>query len=103
MKWMKIYKRLCLLFAAIFLVFITGSLTAFAVYADGGTQVIAHIETSEPSTASDGSGEDDGGSILTGEDASVYVLVSSVLLVASVFVICVCMKIDRSNISHSSE
>ncbi|MDO5124326.1 MAG: hypothetical protein Q4D44_06650 [Eubacteriales bacterium] len=100
---MKICKRLCLLFAAIFLVFITGSLTAFAVYADGGTQVIAHIETSESSTATDSSGEDDGGSILTGEDASVYVFVSSVLLVASVFVIYVCMKIDRSNSSPSNE
>lgn len=84
----------------------TTSLTAFAVNNEGSMEVTARIETAPAETTqptTDGSSaEQDGSSVLTGETASVCVVLSSLLLIASVLVIYVCMKIDRSNSGRRS-
>lgn len=53
MKKTKINKCLCLLLVTVCSILFIISLNDFAVYADGSTKVIAHIETSQAETTDD--------------------------------------------------
>ena len=108
MKWIKIFKYLCLLFVAVCSVLFTTTLTAVAVHTDGSMEVIAHIETapdetSQPTTDSGSTVVPDSGSVSTGEAISACFVLSLLLLVISVLVIYFCRKNNKSNSIHGSE
>lgn len=67
-----------------------------------GNPALAKLEKLSLQRLIGSSAEQDGSSVLTGETASVCVVLSSLLLIASVLVIYVCMKIDRSNSGRRS-
>lgn len=93
MKKTKINKCLCLLFITVCSILFIIPLTDFAVYADGSTKVIAHIETAPTETIQTVTTDDssfaaqDKSNVSTGDIASDRFVIFLILLMISVLVI----------------
>ena len=96
MNLIKIHSCICLLIITVLTLALSTSLCTSAVRYEGGTEVVAHIDSppqTQPTTTSETSPAPQGNSnVLTGKEISVLTVAAAITLFASAVIIYICIK-----------